>query len=91
MVGNTNRTREEKARIVLEPLSNTASIAEICKKYNVASSAFYKWRDQFISAGTAGLEPRKSTAERALAKEISELKEHAILSSLYGVFHAVGT
>lgn len=75
MVGKSNKTREEKARIVMEALSNTSSIAEICRKYNVASSAFYKWRDAFIAAGTAGLEPGKSSAEQSFMKEISELKE----------------
>jgi hypothetical protein len=34
----TYRTKEEKARIVMEVLSNTSTIAEICRKYNVASS-----------------------------------------------------
>ena len=32
MVGKPNRTKEEKARIVMEALSDTTSIAEICRK-----------------------------------------------------------
>ena len=44
MVGmGTHRTEEEKERIVMEVLSNSSTIAEICRKYNVASSAVYKW------------------------------------------------
>ena len=43
MVGKgTYRTKEEKARIVMEVLSNTSAISETCRKYNVASSALYK-------------------------------------------------
>ena len=43
MVGKgTYTTKEEKARIVMEVLSNTSTIAEICRKYNVLSSAVYK-------------------------------------------------
>lgn len=57
MVGKSNRTKEEKTRIVMEALSNTASITEICRRHNVGSSAFYAWRDAFIAAGTAALEP----------------------------------
>ncbi len=34
----TMRTKEEKARIVMEVLSNSAAIAEICRKYNIVSS-----------------------------------------------------
>ena len=52
MVGKgTYRTKEEKVRIVMEVLSNSSTIWEICKKYNVASSAIYKWRDEFIAGG----------------------------------------
>jgi transposase-like protein len=41
MVGEgTYWTKEEKAKIVMEVLSNSSTIAEICPKYNVASSAF---------------------------------------------------
>ena len=43
MVGvDTHRTKEEKAMIVMEVLSNSSTISEICRKYNVASSAVYK-------------------------------------------------
>ena len=75
MVGKgTYRTREEKARIVMEVLSNSSTIAEICRKYNVASSAVYRWRNEFISAGTAVMEQRKSTVEQSLMREIGQLK-----------------
>ena len=50
MVGKgTYRTKEEKAMIVMEVLSRSSTIAEICRKYNVAASAVYKWRDAFIA------------------------------------------
>ncbi len=74
MVGRSSKTKEEKAGIVMEALSNTMTIAEICRKYNVTASAFYRWRDDFIAAGTAALEPGKSSVEQNLMKENSELK-----------------
>ncbi len=44
MVGNGSyRTKEEKARIVMEMLSNSSIISEFCRKFNVASFAIYKW------------------------------------------------
>ncbi len=58
----------------MEVLSNSSTIAEICRKYNVASSAVYRWRDEFISTGTATIEQGKSTVEQSLMKEINELK-----------------
>ena len=75
MVGKgTYRTKEEKARIVMEVLSSSSTIAEICRKYNVAASAVYKWRDEFIAAGTAAMEHGRSTTEASLSREINELK-----------------
>ena len=58
----------------MEVLSNSSTIAEICRKYNVASSAVYRWRDELISAGTAAMEQGKSTVEQSLMKEIDQLK-----------------
>ena len=55
-------------------LSNSSTISEICRKYNVASSAVYKWRDEFIAGGTAALEHDRSTVESSLTREINELK-----------------
>ena len=75
MIGKgTYRTKEEKTRIMMEALSNSSTISEICRKYNVASCAVYKWRDEFISAGTAAMEHGRSTVEVYLTKEINELK-----------------
>ena len=75
MVGlGTHRTKEEKARIVMEVLSNSSTISEICRKYNVASSAVYKWRDEFIAGGTTAMEHGRSTVEASLTRENNELK-----------------
>ena len=74
MEGKSIRTKEEKARIVMEALSGGTSIAEICRRYNVTSSAFYKWRDAFIAGGTASLEPSKSSKETKMQMEIEDLK-----------------
>ena len=52
----------------MEVLSNSYTIAEICRKYNVASSAVYRWRGEFISAGTAAMEQGKSTVEQSLMR-----------------------
>lgn len=74
MVGKSNRTKEEKASIVLEILSNSATIAEICRRHNVTSSAVYAWRDAFIAGGTASLESGKSSKGIQSQREIENLK-----------------
>ena len=75
MVGSgTHRTKEKKARIVMEVPSNSSTISEICRKYNVASSAVYKWRDELMSAGISATEHGRSTVEASLTREINKLK-----------------
>ncbi|MEM4090000.1 MAG: transposase [Thermoplasmatales archaeon] len=72
MAGKSIRTKEEKAGIVMEALSGSTSIAEICRRYNVTSSSFYKWRDAFIAGGTASLESGKSSDAGAEVDRLSE-------------------
>ena len=74
MTGKPTRTKEEKAGIVMEALTGSTSIAEICRRYNVTSSAFYKWRDAFMAGGTASLEPGKPSKEVQLRNEVEGLK-----------------
>ena len=74
MEGKSNRTKEEKARIVMEALTGNTSIAEICRRYNVTSSAFYKWRDALIAGGTTSIEAGKTSKEMQMQREMENLK-----------------
>lgn len=73
MEGKSIRTKEEKVRNVMETLSGSSSIAEVCRRYNVASSAFYKVKDAFIAGGTASVEAGKSSKEVQMQKEIDDI------------------
>jgi transposase len=42
---------EEKIRIVLEGLCGEESIAEICRRENIAQSVYYAWSKDFLEAG----------------------------------------
>ena len=70
----TYRKKEQKARIVMEVLSNSSTLAVVWRKYNVALSAVYKWKGEFISAGISAMEHRRSTVEASLSRKIDELK-----------------
>ena len=65
----------EMRSIMMKVLSNSATISEICRKYNVASSPVYKRVGEFISAGTAAMEHGRSTLEASITREINELKD----------------
>jgi transposase len=69
-------TAEEKANIVLEVLTTTASTAEICRRYNVRPTLVYAWRANFVQAGTRGLSGTDgSDREKQLEQENKRLKE----------------
>ncbi|MEM3129055.1 MAG: transposase, partial [Nitrososphaerales archaeon] len=48
-------TAEEKTRIVMEVLTTSAPLSEICSRYNVQPSMVYKWKQDFIDGGSRAL------------------------------------
>ncbi|WP_312133786.1 transposase [Empedobacter sp.] len=50
---NTQRifTAEQKILIVMEALRAETSVAELCRKYSISQSQFYKWNKEFLEAG----------------------------------------
>ncbi|MGC8901446.1 MAG: transposase, partial [bacterium] len=41
--GRNHYTPEQKYKIVKEALTTNTPVSEICKKYGISSSNFYKW------------------------------------------------
>ena len=48
-------TVEDKAKIVMESLTTSASTVDICKKYGLSPNTFYPWREKFLDGGKAAL------------------------------------
>lgn len=77
---------EEKMSIVLEGLKNETSISEICRKYQISQSLYYKWRDRFLEGGKQSLQSnsgqklseeyktRVSELERVIGKKTIEIE-----------------
>ena len=71
---------EQKITIVMEALRAEMSIAELCRKYSIQESQFYKWNKEFLEAGKkrlSGDTTREATSEEVndLRKENARLKE----------------
>jgi transposase len=71
---------EQKITIVMEALRAEMSIAELCRKYAINESQFYKWNKEFLEAGKkrlAGDTTREATSDEVidLRKENQRLKE----------------
>ena len=42
---------KDKVTIVLEGLRGTVPLGELCSKFQISQSQYYKWRDQLVSNG----------------------------------------
>lgn len=70
---------EEKIKIVLEGLRAEIPVTDLCRKYGIAPSVYYKWSKAFLDAGKNGLTldtKRSATSDevRLLRQENDDLK-----------------
>lgn len=79
---NTKRifTSEQKVLIVMEGIRGESSVAEVCRKYGISDSTYYKWNKDFIEACKQRLEGdmlREATGDevKELRSENTRLKE----------------
>ena len=75
---NTKRifTSEQKVLIVMEGIRGEHNIAELCRKYGISDSTYYKWNKEFIEAGKARLDG--DTVREATSDEVKELRHENI-------------
>ena len=72
---------EQKITIVMEALRAEMSIAELCRKYSIQDSQFYKWNKEFLEAGKKRLSG--DTTREATSDEVNDLrKENARLKEI---------
>jgi transposase len=64
---------EQKITIVMEALRAELSVAEICRKYSIHETQFYKWNKEFLEAGKKRLSG--DTTREATSDEVAELKK----------------
>jgi len=67
---------EEKIRIVLDGLRGEVSIAELCRREDIAESLYYSWSKEFLEAGKRRL--AGDTARSATTSEVKDLKRQAL-------------
>jgi len=69
-------TAEEKTQIVLEGMTSSITIAELCRKHGIYETQYYQWRDQFVEAGRHRFEAGgKNDIVKVKDQEIAKLKE----------------
>lgn len=62
-----------KIQIVTEALRAEMSVAELCRKYSIQESQFYKWNKEFLEAGKKRLSG--DTTREATSDEVAELRK----------------
>lgn len=72
---------EEKIRIVLEGMKREVSIAELCRREGIPTTAYYSWTKDFMEGGKAQLQ--RDARRHADNSQVEKLKkENAALRDL---------
>jgi len=65
---------KQKAQIVLEGLSGKIDVSQLCQKYQVSQTQYYKWRDAFLQNCHQPFEIKKqSQKEQHLEDKVQKL------------------
>ena len=59
-----NWKSEDKLTIVLEGLKGNSSVKDICAKYGVAETLYYRWRDQALQSMQEGFADKRRKENR---------------------------
>ena len=68
-------TPEEKLKIVLEGMSGTISVADLCRKYDMKPARFYYWKYQLLNSAPEIFENRGRKVDE---DRIRSEKDHEI-------------
>ena len=58
MAANMVYTPEEKLKIVLEGMSGTISVSDLCRKYDLKPARFYSWKEKLLKNSSHVFEDR---------------------------------
>ena len=75
-------TPEEKLNIVLEGMRGDITVSEICRRYGIYHSDYYRWRDKIIDGAITGLKEngkKKDNPEMIALEQEKERLEKALL------------
>ncbi len=65
----------EKVSIIRKHLIEKEGVSDLCDKYGMAPSVYYRWQKQFFEGGEKAFETTKDTAVVRLQQEVQQLEE----------------
>ena len=63
---------DQKFKIIKEQMTTKTSVSDICKKYDIAVSLFYKWQEKFLSGALEGFKKSDEGPTKAELRKIAE-------------------
>lgn len=70
-----NYTSSEKVNILKRHLLEKNTVADICDKYHLQPTVFYRWMKEFFENGSAAFERDNNAAERTRERKMQQLEE----------------
>ena len=90
--GNESKTRrnfspDQKFKIVKEQMTTKTSVTEICRKYHIGPSVFYKWQDKFFRSALEGFKKSNDGPSKAELRKIDYLEKktarmHSVITEI---------
>ena len=65
-------TPDQKFKIIKEQMTTKTSVTDICKKYDIHPSMFYKWQDKFLSGALESFKQSDVGPTKAELRKIEE-------------------
>ncbi len=65
-------TPDQKFKIIKEQMTTRTSVTDICKKYDIHPSMFYKWQDKFLSGALESFKQSDFGPTKAELRKIEE-------------------
>lgn len=68
-------TSEEKVKILRLHLLEGTPVSDLCDKYGIGPSMFYRWQQEFFENGAAAFEQKRPTSHSADQERIAYLQK----------------
>jgi transposase-like protein len=69
-------TSQQKLQIILEGLKGPIPISELCNKYEITQSLYYKWRDLLLNGADKVFIADPDKEKERMRKKINKLNQH---------------
>ena len=70
---NRKWTGKQKLQIILEGVKEKTTLSELCNRFEIGQSQYYKWRDQFLKNGASIFDDKPDKKIEMLESKVRQL------------------